>query len=405
MIMFWKKAAACVFGVIFAALLFEVAVRFTPFAEVHMITYDSRRGWALLPGGAELYTREGRGYVKINRDGLRDIDHSKHKPAGVFRIAVIGDSYAEADQVDLHRAFWWVMQERLRACPALAGKQVEAINFGVRAYGTAQELFSLRYHAWQYSPDFVVLAVYVGNDIRNNSVRLEPNKCRPFFVERNGRFVLGGPFVDSPALRLRCMFRYESRDSQVANLLGDAVIRVRSALRERMEANASSQALSANQEQTWPLNLVYVTPREPVWDVAWRATDAEITMAAREAQSHHAGFLAVTLSDAFQVYPDKARRAAYEKRLGVQDLFYPERRIAALGLREDFAVLNLAPTMQLYADEHHAYLHGFGNVGLGAGHWNELGHKLGGEMIAEDVCAMLSRGNAAARPPAAHSAP
>jgi len=401
---FWKKLTLCVLGVIVALLVFEVVVRFTPFAEVHMITYDAQRGWALLPGAKELYTREGRGYVKINRDGLRDVDHPRQKPPDTFRIAVLGDSYAEADQVDMRSAFWWVMQERLRACPALAGKRVEAINFGVRAYGTAQELFSLRYHAWKYAPDFVVLAIYIGNDIRNNSVRLEPNKCRPFFVERNGRFVLGGPLVDSSAMRLRCLVRYESRRSQVANVLGDAVLRVRSALREHMEANASAEPAQENQEQPWPANPVYVPPRDPVWDAAWRATDAEIAMVAQEARSHHAGFLAVTLSDAFQVYPDKARRGEYAKRLGVEDLFYPERRIAALGQRYGFAVLNLAPAMQRYADDHHAYFHGFGSEGLGGGHWNELGHKTGGEMIADDICAMLSRGAAAAQPGSAHMA-
>jgi hypothetical protein len=397
--MFWKKVTTCAIGVLIAALMFEVAIRYTPFAEVHMVTYDSRRGWGLLPGAEELYTREGRGHVKINRDGLRDVDHAKPKPADTFRIAVVGDSYAEADQVELDRTFWWVMQERLRACPALAGKRVEAINFGVRAYGTAQELFSLRYHAWQYSPDFVVLAIYIGNDIRNNSVRLEPNKCRPFFVERDGHFVLGGPFVDSSFMRFRCMVRYESRKSQVANVLGDAVMRVRSSLRDWARPNPSPQkANGAKSKPEWPLDPVFVEPRDPVWDGAWRATDVAITMVAREAESHHAGFLAVTLSDAFQVYPDKARRAAYQKELGVDDLFYPERRIAALGEREGFAVLNLAPALQAYADEHHAYLHGFGSSGLGAYHWNELGHKLGGELIADDVCGMIGRSRQTGQP-------
>jgi hypothetical protein len=389
--MFWKKLTLCVLGVIVALLVFEVVLRFTPFAEVHMITYDAQRGWALLPGAKELYTREGRGYVKINRDGLRDVDHPRQKPPDTFRIAVLGDSFAEAYQVDLRDTFWWVMQERLRACPALAGKRVEAINFGVMGYGTAQELLSLRYHAWQYSPDFVVLAIYIGNDIENNSVRLENNKCRPFFVERDGRFVLGGPFVDSRVQRLRCMVRFESRYSQVANIVGGAVMRARVSLRAAMQARASKQRVDGVKgDEAWSLNLVYVEPRDPVWDAAWRATDAAVTMVAREAQSHRAGFLAVTLSDAIQVYPDHAVRAAYEKRLAVDDLFYPERRITELGKRKGFAVLNLAPFMQRYADERHAYLHGFTNSWLGSGHWNELGHRVGGELIADQICAMMA---------------
>ncbi len=396
----------CALGVLTAALLFEVAVRFTPFAKKHTITFESQRGWDLLPGAEELFTQEGRGHVKINRDGLRDIDHVKQKPPNTFRIAVLGDSFAEADQIDMHDAFWWVMQKRLRACSALATKQVEAINFGVRGYGTAQELFSLRYHGWQYSPDFAVLAVYVGNDIKNNSPRLEPNKCRPFFVERGGQFMLGGPFADSAWFHFRCMVRYASRYSQVFNVMGDAAMRVRNELRERMQAHpAPAPHNGKNRGEWWALNPVYVEPRDPVWDLAWRVTEAEITMVAREAQSHHAGFLAVTLSDAFQVYPDQAVRAAYAKRLGVTDLLYPERRISALGKREGFAVLTLAPMLQHYADENHAYVHGF-NDGRIAGfeHWNTLGHRLGGELIAGKICAMISRDGASAQPVAASSA-
>ncbi len=389
--MFLKKTLALLFGIFTALLVFEVTIRFTPFAELHMVTYDKWRGFALLPGAHGWYAREGRAYIRINHDGLRDVDHTKAKPKGVFRIAVLGDSYAEAQQIDLNRTFWWVMQEKLRACPALSGEKVEAINFGVRAYGTVQEWLSLRYYAWQYSPDFVVLAIYIGNDIVNNSVVLEANKCRPFLVERQGKFVLGGPFFDSPTTRFRCFVRYESRHSQVANILGDAVMRIRSAIRERL--NKNHNANSPRDDGAWFLNPVYVEPRDEVWREAWDATDAAITMTAKEAQSHGVGFLAVTLSDAFQVYPDPARREAYQRALGVSDLFYPERRIAKLGEREGFEVLNLAPIMQAYADRYHVYLHGFPNTELGGGHWNELGHKLAGELIAQRICDMLSRGS------------
>jgi hypothetical protein len=39
---------------------------------------------------------EGNSFVEVNRDGLRDREHSRIKPAETLRIAVLGDSYAEA---------------------------------------------------------------------------------------------------------------------------------------------------------------------------------------------------------------------------------------------------------------------------------------------------------------------
>ena len=57
--------------------------------------------------------------------------------------------------------------------PATHFKRVEVLNFGCDGYGTAQEFILLRDRVWRYAPDVVVLAVFTGNDIRNNSLVLE----------------------------------------------------------------------------------------------------------------------------------------------------------------------------------------------------------------------------------------
>jgi hypothetical protein len=93
----------------------------------------------------------------------------------------------------------------------------------------------------------------------------------------------------------------------------------------------------------------------------------------------------VTLSNPIQVHPDAGARAAFQSRLGVGDLFYPERRFKALGERHGFQVFNLAPAFQLHAERNRVFLHGFGEQ-LGNGHWNEAGHALAGELIAAELC-------------------
>lgn len=387
---FWlANSLVVIVGVLAAILVFEVAVRFTPYAEPHTVTYDSVRGWQLIPGGSGWHRSERQQWITINRAGQRDVNHSLKKPPGTFRIAVLGDSYTEADVVPMHDAFWCVMQQQLRSCPALVGKRVEAINFGVRDYGTAQELMTLRHRAWQYSPDFVVLAIFTGNDIRNNFVGLEVNKCRPFYFPLGDGFVLKGPFTDSRWFRFRCFVRFESRYSQTADIAGDAVITLKNLIRSYERGKRKPRPGS----QLGPgffAEPLYVPPDNPVWDKAWRVTDWEITQVARNAARHNAGFLAVTLSNPVQVYPNPASRRALAELMGVSDLFYPDRRIAAVGRRNGFPVLTLAPPMQAYADAHHAYLHGFAPDYLGRGHWNALGHRVAGQLIAERICRMLS---------------
>src|SRR5258708_2155036 len=121
---------------------------------------------------------EGRAYIKVNSQGWRDREHATAKPAATYRIAVLGDSYVEAMQLELERAFWSLLPERLKSCGFAGGRQIEALTFGVSGYGPAHELLTLQHRVWQYSPDLVLLAFFPGNDVRNNSQARAGGKVR-----------------------------------------------------------------------------------------------------------------------------------------------------------------------------------------------------------------------------------
>jgi hypothetical protein len=285
------------------------------------------------------------------------------------------------------------------------------MDFGTDAYGTAQELVTLHRHAWQYSPDLVVLAFFSGNDLRNNSTVLESDKCRPFYVYQGDQLMLGGPFERSRWFYLSCMMRFESRHSQVLNLIGDAKSDIRSKIKamkaERRPAEKSAPAARAIEGRVVPVaeqqpappmheagleDNIYNPPTTPVWRDAWRVTEGIITMMAQETAAHHVPLLVVTLANPPQIYPSPIVRSYYMMTYRATDIFYPDERIKALGEREGFEVLNLAAPMQAYADEHHVFLAGFKDTKLGVGHWNADGHKVAGELIAQKICEMLSAG-------------
>ena len=135
----------------------------TPSGSFYRI--DPNLGWGHKPGMSGWWREEGNAYVEINRDGFRDRDYPQDPPPNTIRIAVLGDSFAEAMQVDAEEAFWAVMERKLEDCPVLKERRIEAINFGVTNYGTGQQLLMLRQKVWNYSPDIVLLAVFTGNDI------------------------------------------------------------------------------------------------------------------------------------------------------------------------------------------------------------------------------------------------
>jgi hypothetical protein len=370
-------------GLLVGLLLVEAGLRLTGYSHPNLYTTDQHRGVALRPGAEGWWRKEGEAYIRINSDGLRDREHAKQKPPGTLRIAVLGDSYAEALQVPLEKTFWAVMEDRLQQCAALKGQKVEAINFGVSGYGTALELITLRQKVWDYSPDIVLLAVTTGNDITDNSRALKRDEDIPYFFHRDGRLVLDDSYLNSRTFRVRQsilnrMMRWARDYSRVAQALFQAYYAF-------TQYRLSRQRQATPQAEAGLAGSIYREPTDAAWKDAWQVTEELMVLMRDEVAQKGARFLVVTLSSGIQVNPGSAARQAFKKNTGASDLFYPDKRIKALGEREGFTVLNLAPSLQSYAEQHKVFLHGFGQ-NQGRGHWNETGHRVAGELIAQKLC-------------------
>jgi len=384
-------------GVGFGIIVMEIGLRIAGISYPSFYQVDPYRGHALISNYSAQWTHEGNGHVSLNQDSLRDKDHDLVKPSNTYRIAILGDSFSEAIQVNAEETFWAILAENLSACAALTGKKIEVINFGVGDYGTAQELMTLKHEVWKYKPDLVLLEIFTGNDLVNNSKALSPSdRFAPFLVKKQGKFVWDMSFQDSDTYRRRgSQFRQalfwlinHSRVLQVINEAKRAIT-----THQPLVGSASN---SSKDDKTaiipaldFDVNL-YREPQEQNWQEAWEITEALLKEMNQEVKAKGAKFLAVTLSNPPQVYPDLQVREAL-KRQGATNLFYPDQRIQKIGQSNGFEVLNLAPTFQRYGDQNNVFLHGFDNTAMGIGHWNKAGHQLGGKMIANYVCTWLSR--------------
>lgn len=377
-------------SLVIALILCEAGLRLLGVEYPDFFDYDPLLGSKLRPGIKGYYLKEGGGYVSINSDGLRDREHPLEHPPNTLRIAVLGDSFAEAMQVNQEETFWAIMEKNLQDCPHLRGGQVEVINFGQAGFGTAQELLALRHRVWKYSPDVVLLTVFTGNDVADNSPALMQFDYNPYFSFQDGRLVLNDKRTRE---RWEAEQQKESRGGagkqwredhlRISQLLREG----RKALKTRWsQARRSDQAAAAPpQSEPGLSDTIYREPTTAVWQEAWNVTEALLRLMRDEVAAKGANFFVVVLSNGSQVHPDPAVRAAFARRLGVEDLFYADRRLERFCKREDIPILLLAPAFQKYATAHKVFLHGFpGN--LGGGHWNQHGHRLAGEMIAGWLC-------------------
>jgi len=383
------KLALAAAAVALALVLAEAALRLAGISYPNFYAPDPDRGWALQPGAEGWWRKEGRAWVRISSAGLRDVEHAVAKPPGRLRVAVLGDSCAEALQVPVEQTFWKLLERRLPGCPAVAGRAVEAIDFGVAGYGTAQELLTLRRDVWRYRPDVVLLAFYPGNDVRNNARPLEQDPLRPYFtLAADGRLALDDSFRGAAGYRLRQSLAgrlaYGAYDHlrllQVAKQ-GKSVVDgwIGAAKARGKEQGEALQELGLD-------NAVYSPPADQDWREAWRVTEAMIAAMRDEAAAHRVPFAVVVLTTGMQVNPDAAVRAAFMRKLGVADLFYPGRRLAELGRAAGIPVLDLAPPLYRLASQDHVFLHGFANTPPGEGHWNGRGHAAAAALIAPWLC-------------------
>jgi hypothetical protein len=368
----------------------EVALRVAHLQfDAQLFGPNRDRGWILRPGASGIVSTETRQFVRINSHGFHDEERSYEKPANTFRIAVLGNSWTEALQVPLEKNYTSVLQQKLNETPCFGGKRVEVLNFGVAGYSTAQELLTLQQEVWKYQPDVVLLAFSPARDIANNVRELNnalDAERSPYFVYRGGQLVLDDSFRSLPALQPRQIalqnlgyqFNQHIRVLQAVNAVQRfGKIRVAmAAVRERAEKSGVD-----NLEFT-----IYQPPSLPAIQSAWRVTEGLLLATRDEVAAHGAEFRIVTLATRPQVIPDPVKRAELLHKLGVEDFSYADHRIKRFGEGAGIPITNLAPPLSAYAESHHVYLNGFSNSTLGAGHWNETGHRVAAEAIAADLC-------------------
>ena len=347
------------------------------------------RGLAYRPGAVFDYSGEGsHQFIRFNRDGFRDIDRSLSKPRGVYRIAILGDSYIEAPQVAVADRVTEQLETQLNQKGVFAPHTVEVLNFGVSTYGTMQELQTLKHEVWRFQPDLIILAFLTGNDFKNNCLDLDPDDPgRPLLNFQNGEFrevfppskvsgSLGdaGPSWEWPRLRLKGVwdkFHY---------------VRFMQAKR-RAEANHYRTA-DGPEASGFEAGLdvgIYHPPSVPAWVKAWEVTEELLRRFDRECRTHGTDWLMVVLSNGIQVHPDLEMRERFRRAMGHPSLFYCEERLTEAAHRDGYEILCLAPPLGEIAKRNQVLLHGFENMQPGFGHWNELGHRAAAERIADHL--------------------
>jgi hypothetical protein len=173
----WKARIVLVLlGVLVPLVLAEIGLRLAgailpgdyqtvSFAEAH-----PEFGRRNKPGAGYKKTSEYTSWIEVNSKGLRGAEIDYPKPPGERRILVLGDSFTFAEQVNQNETFSQRLEDRLTAERGTGSYRV--LNAGSNSWATANELIYLAREGVRFSPDVVVVAFYIGNDVSDNYRRV-----------------------------------------------------------------------------------------------------------------------------------------------------------------------------------------------------------------------------------------
>ena len=99
--------------------------------------------------------------MHTNGWGMRDREYTRAKPAGTYRIALLGGSHSMASGVADADTFESVLEECLnRVLTPVTGLRYEILNFAVGGYGPMQRLLALELKAMAFDPDAILYVAH-----------------------------------------------------------------------------------------------------------------------------------------------------------------------------------------------------------------------------------------------------
>ena len=176
------RAATAAIAVVLSCVTLEVLLRLTengrlwkrPFAEEGAVLiqrpaamYDPHTGARFMPDwSGRFYFSGNREFVTVrtNALGFRSPEYPQAKPAGLTRVALIGDSLVAGLQVEADVHFRSILEGALGTLGP-----VQVMNFAIPGTGPVTHLNLYREYAKRFQPDAVVTGVYTANDFMDNA--------------------------------------------------------------------------------------------------------------------------------------------------------------------------------------------------------------------------------------------
>lgn len=317
------------------------------------ILNTNQQGWFVTPSG------EYQTLIKTNSEGFYDINHKIEKPQNTYRIILLGDSFVANLQSPIEQTVGKEIEKKLNN--KNLGKKIEVIPIGLGDTGSTQQLFALEEIGFKYNPDLVIQFFFTANDIKNNSLNLQKDLYRDYFLLENGSLRLA-PEVNKE----NNFFKKQLKKSKLVERL----------------LYLRQIYLDSDKNNTFPIDYqIYQKVLNPDYQKAWEVTQKLILETKKQSEQKNSKYLLVTLANNEQVNSDvwQEIKTKYPKlnSSGI-DLENPDNLVKDFCLAENIECLKLLPIFKNYSIKssnptHYKY----------DGHWNDKGIEIASSAITE----------------------
>lgn len=373
------RFAIAVGAIVLLSLVLEAALAVAKITSRSITIFDWENGQRFVPGARYVNREEGVSEGRFNSHGSRDVERTWAKPPNTYRIVVLGDSFVESFNLPRERTFLALLEAALNA--RSHGMRFEVLPLGPGS-GTADAYMRYRNVGVRYSPDMVILAYFMGNDVRDNSKVLNLERMWFYFVpDASGNVVIDRSTLDRYARQLtprRRVYQAIKRRSYLLSLIAEQAYLLRREFRERRLRQAyANPTVRTDLDEFSELNVFLPDPT-PRWTEAWDITEKALVTLAREVEGNDSRFVLMTIGAAEQIH-SKLQEEIRRRYPLPFDFDLPDRRLRTFAARHGISMLDLTPPFRNYHRRTGVFLYGHGTVV--DGHWTETGHRLATQEI------------------------
>ena len=336
------------FGCLFAFAVGEITLRWFGYAASDIYT-QGKQGLLILNPNKKIHIRNAcfQNDVKTNSFGFHSREYSLEKPEGVFRIALIGDSFIEAMQVKQDKTVAALLEQKLNSLNSRLYRY-EVIPFGISSHGTYKNILYFENYAAQFKPDLVIDALAL-NDIEDDFLESD------IFFDQDDKLVMR-PVFSQPGGVLKPVKKILRKSVLITTLRKSYLI---------FKSNPKK-----NSDKLSPSVEILLSEYNDLWQEAWVLQKKLLKNLNETAARNNSSFMLISLTDGYRVHSDLLEKFKATTQGNSIDLDKPEKILSSIAQENSFSYLALNPLFRDRAQRERGI-----TVWPCDGHWNEKGHE------------------------------